>query len=90
MSTVKGWNHESIVKELEPPAIGRLAEIHAPTLAVAGDLDMPGILEIVEAIQEDVVGAQVVVLSDVAHMVNLEKPEEFNRVVRAFLARTLR
>lgn len=87
MNTVKGWENESVVKELEPPAIGRLDEIHAPTLAIAGDLDMPGILEIVNMAIENVSGAEKVIIPGVAHMVNMEKPKEFNKVVLDFLAK---
>ena len=89
MSTAEHWNVESVLKELEPPAMGRLAEISAPALVVVGDFDMPGILEIADAIEENVDGAEVVVMSGVAHMVNMEKPQEFNRIVLGFLAKTL-
>jgi pimeloyl-ACP methyl ester carboxylesterase len=89
MGTAENWNRESVVKELDPPAMGRLAEISAPVLVVVGDLDMPGILEIADAIDENVSGTEVVVMSGAAHMVNMEKPEEFNGIVLEFLAKTL-
>lgn len=89
MGTLENWNLESVVKELEPPAMRRLAEISAPALVVVGNLDMPGILEIADAIDENVDGSDVVVMSGVAHMVNMEKPEEFNRIVLEYLAKTL-
>jgi len=85
LNTFKDWNNQSIMTELEPPAIGRLDEITAPTLAIVGDLDMPGILEIVDMVIATVPGAKKVVISGVAHMVNMEKPEEFNRAVFDFL-----
>jgi len=90
LATVQNWNSDSVSNDLEPPAIGRLAEIRAPTLVVVGDLDMPGILEIAHAIETEVPGAELVVLPGAAHMVNLEQPERFNEVVSEFLARTLR
>jgi pimeloyl-ACP methyl ester carboxylesterase len=89
LSTAENWNLESVIEELEPPAMGRLAEVRAPALVVVGDLDMPSSLEIAEAIDENVKGAEVVVMSGVAHMVNMERPEEFNEVVLEFLAKTL-
>lgn len=89
MDTVQGYNIESITTELDPPAIGRLAEIRAPTLAIVGDLDMPGVLEIADTVEKSVAGAEVIVLSEVAHMVNLERPEEFNAIVLAYLAKTI-
>jgi 3-oxoadipate enol-lactonase len=85
MGTLQNWNKESRETRLEPPAIGRLAEIQAPTLAVVGDLDMPDILEIVDLIEKNVKGARKVIIKGVAHMVNMERPAEFNRVVLDFL-----
>jgi len=45
LNTAGDWNFESSVTELEPPAMGRLAEISAAALVVIGNLDMPGIGE---------------------------------------------
>ena len=73
------------MQELDPPAIGRLNEIKAPTVVIVGDLDMPDILDIANRIQKEVVGARKVVISGVAHMVNMEKPNEFNYAVVDFL-----
>jgi pimeloyl-ACP methyl ester carboxylesterase len=88
-STVENWNVECRAKDLEPPAVGRLGEIRASTLVVVGDLDMPGILEIADAVARNVGAAEVAVIEDAAHMVSMEKPEEFNRIVLDYLARTL-
>ncbi|NIN92858.1 alpha/beta fold hydrolase [bacterium] len=85
LNTVNKWNPESVAKELDPPAVNRLNEIQAPTLVVVGDLDMPGILEIVQMIKENVAGAETFTIADVAHMVNMEKPEDFNKIVLDFL-----
>ncbi len=89
MDTVRAWNIESITTELDPPAIGRLAEIRAPTLAIVGELDWPGVVEVAGRVEKGVTGAEVIVLWDVAHMVNLEKPEAFNEVVLDYLAKTI-
>jgi pimeloyl-ACP methyl ester carboxylesterase len=86
LATAEVWNPESVVKELDPPAFGRLGEIRARTLVVVGSLDMPGILEIAAAVEKNVEGADVVTVEGAAHMVNMEKPEEFNRVLLGFLA----
>lgn len=85
MATLKNWNDESREIRLEPPAIGRLAEIRVPTLAIVGDLDMPDILEIVGLVEKNVRGTQKEVIKGVAHMVNMERPQEFNRIVLDFL-----
>ena len=69
----------------DPPAINRLAEIKKPVFIIVGDLDQPGILEIARMIEEKVPGAKKIVIKGVAHMVNLEKPDDFNATVIRFL-----
>jgi pimeloyl-ACP methyl ester carboxylesterase len=71
--------------ELDPPAIGRLNEITAPTLVVIGDEDAPSVFDNVELIMDSIKGARKAVIHDAAHLPNLEHPEEFNRIVLDFL-----
>ena len=70
---------------LEPPAISRLSEIHVPTLIIFGDQDVRDILKIADILEKDIPGAKKVVIPGTAHHLNMEKPEEFNRVVLDFL-----
>lgn len=69
---------------IDPPAITRLAEINVPTLIVVGDQDVPVILEIGEILAEQIKGAQKIVLPEVAHHLNMEKPVAFNQLVLKF------
>jgi hypothetical protein len=46
---------------------------------------MPGVRTIVERIGKEVPGAWVERFAGVAHMVNMERPAEFERLVSAFL-----
>ncbi len=71
--------------ELEPPAISRLSEIHAPTLIVVGDKDVRDILTIADILEKGIAGAKKVVIPGTAHHLNMEKPAEFNRAVLDFL-----
>jgi pimeloyl-ACP methyl ester carboxylesterase len=71
--------------ELDPPAIGRLNEVTAPTLVVIGDEDVPSVFDNVELIMDSIKGARKAVIHDAAHLPNLEHPEEFNRIVLDFL-----
>ncbi|MEZ4711558.1 MAG: alpha/beta fold hydrolase [Caldilineaceae bacterium] len=73
------------VERLEPPAIGRLGDIDAPTLAIAADLDMPDLLDAAELMATQIPRAQKVVMQGAAHLPNMEKPAEFNGVVLGFL-----
>jgi 3-oxoadipate enol-lactonase len=71
--------------EMEPPAISRLSEIHAPTLIVVGDKDVRDILTIADILEKGIAGAKKVVIAGTAHHLNMEKPGEFNRAVLDFL-----
>ncbi|HEV8248518.1 MAG TPA: alpha/beta fold hydrolase, partial [Gaiellaceae bacterium] len=71
---------------LHPPAIERLEDVRAPALVIVGDADVPDVLERAEILASRIPGARKVVLPDVAHMVNLEQPEEFLALVEDFLA----
>ncbi len=71
---------------MDPPAVGRLGEVKAPTLVMIGTLDTSGTQASAEYLAATVKGAQKVVFEGVAHMVNMEQPERFNRVVMEFLA----
>lgn len=72
-------------RRLEPPAIGRLGEIHVPTLVIVGDLDETVTIAMMNMVAEGVVGARKVVFPGTAHMVNMEQPERFNATVMRFL-----
>jgi pimeloyl-ACP methyl ester carboxylesterase len=70
---------------LDPPAVGRLNEIAVPTLIVVGDGDVPGVLAGADLLAGTIRGARKVVLPRVAHLLNLELPEELNRLILDFL-----
>jgi pimeloyl-ACP methyl ester carboxylesterase len=70
---------------LDPPSGARLEEIACPTLVIHGDLDVSYMSAAAEAMERRIPGAQRVTLPGVAHMVNLERPAEFRRLVLGFL-----
>jgi 3-oxoadipate enol-lactonase len=78
--------HQQHMIPLEPPAFERLAEVKVPTLIVVGDLDTPETLEIADTLERVIAGAKKRVIPGTAHHPNMEKPEEFNRVVMDFLS----
>jgi pimeloyl-ACP methyl ester carboxylesterase len=71
---------------LNPPAITRLNEVQMPTLLIVGDYDIPDKLALTQKLTAEIPNARQVIIPGVAHMVSLEKPEEFNRVVLDFLS----
>jgi pimeloyl-ACP methyl ester carboxylesterase len=70
---------------LAPPAFARLGEIRAPTLVLVGDQDVPDFQKRSELVAARIPNARRVVMPGVAHMINMERPDEFNRLVLEFL-----
>jgi 3-oxoadipate enol-lactonase len=73
-------------EQLDPPTIGRLDEVRAPTLVVVPELDLPDILGICELLADRIPGARKIVMPGVAHFAPMERPADFTRHVLAFLA----
>jgi pimeloyl-ACP methyl ester carboxylesterase len=71
---------------LQPPAVGRLAEIGVPTLVSWGALDNSAGVAGGVALADGIPGAQRFVFPGAAHLPNLEQPEAFTRLVLDFLA----
>ena len=70
--------------EPEPPAADRLHNIHAPTLLIVGDEDQPRIFAAADLLEKELPNERKVVIGT-AHLPNIERPEEFNRLVLEFL-----
>ena len=77
--------HDFRLAPLEPPASQRLVEIRVPTLVLTGDEDVPDIHAIAEKLTREIPGAERATIADTAHLPNLERPEEFDRIVLGFL-----
>jgi 3-oxoadipate enol-lactonase len=69
---------------LKPPAVGRLAELHVPVLAMVGDLDETGTQAAMAHLAAKAPNARLIKYHNTAHMISLERPREFLREVRAF------
>jgi pimeloyl-ACP methyl ester carboxylesterase len=78
-------NNPLLERELDPPAARRLSQIRAPTLAIVGDRDVADIQRIVQQIDVEVPGARKVVIPGASHILNMERPAEFDRVLLEFL-----
>ncbi len=66
-------------------AIERTGELSPRTLTLVGDLDSSDIIDIADQIEREAHDAWKSVVPGVAHMVNLEKPVEFSRILLNFL-----
>jgi pimeloyl-ACP methyl ester carboxylesterase len=73
-------------RELTPPAAKRLGEVRVPTLVIIGERDVPDIQAIGKLLEKGIPHARKIVVPGAGHMVNMERPEELDRAVLAFLA----
>jgi 3-oxoadipate enol-lactonase/4-carboxymuconolactone decarboxylase len=64
---------------------GQLGAVGAPTLVVAGDGDPAAPPEELEAIACEIPGARLHVIESARHLAVVERADEFNRLLRAFL-----
>lgn len=71
---------------LDRPLIGRLGEIRCPTLVLVGDEDIADMHAIAAHVAGSVEGARLVTIPGAAHLPSLERPQEVNELLLAFLA----
>ena len=86
LATYLAEKEEGEPQPLDPPAAGRLGEVRVPTLVMIGMADEPGGILNGRTIAAKVPGARLVEFENVAHMIQLEEPERFDRLVLEFLA----
>jgi len=61
-----------------------LETINVPTLLIWGDADKRSPLSVGQAMRDAIPGARLEVVSGAGHLSNLERPREFNEIVRRF------
>jgi 3-oxoadipate enol-lactonase len=76
---------EPVPARLDPPASARLGEVRVPTLVVVGDEDVEDMQRIADVLAGEIPNARKVVLEDTAHMIQLERPDDVNRLLIEFL-----
>ena len=69
----------------ERPARDRLRRLRAPTLVVAGALDLPGVRATAEHIAEELPNGRYLRVDGAAHLPMLERPDELHRALVGFL-----
>jgi 3-oxoadipate enol-lactonase len=70
--------------ELDPPSAKRLSEIHVPTLLIVGEYDTPYLTAAANYMEANIATSKKVLLPT-AHVPSMERPAEFNALVREFL-----
>ncbi len=77
----------SLRRRLDPPAVGRLAEIDAPTLVLVGAADLLDTRAVADTLAARVPGAEKVTVPGAGHLLNLAAPAAFDAALQAFLER---
>jgi predicted TIM-barrel fold metal-dependent hydrolase len=70
----------------QPPAIQQLNAVCVPTLSIVGDADQSWIIDGAKLLAEGIPGCEFVIVPDCAHMLPMEQPELFTRLIMEFLA----
>jgi pimeloyl-ACP methyl ester carboxylesterase len=70
---------------LSPPAIGRLNEIKTRTLVITAEYDIEVCKEIAEILNKQIPGATKISINGAGHLMNMDKPYEFNKVISKFI-----
>lgn len=86
LTTYQAELEEGLPQRQDPPAAERLDALRAPLLVVIGELDEPETNATGRWLAQTVPGARLKVFEGSAHMLNLEQPERFTRLVLDFLA----
>lgn len=79
------WFLDDLVQIAKPHASERLSEIRKRTLLLVGTEDSLPVIEIANALESGITSVKKVTLSGTGHLPNLDKPEEFNKIVLEFL-----
>jgi 3-oxoadipate enol-lactonase len=79
------FTHTSPQRPLDPAAIGRLGTIKAPTLILTAEHDIPACREVADLLDSTVPDSRKTVMRGTGHLLHMEKPEEFNQTLTAFL-----
>lgn len=64
--------------------MGRLGEVHLPTLVICGEEDQLTPLKYSQFLVDHIQGARLVTIPEAGHMVMLEKPQETTETIAAF------
>jgi pimeloyl-ACP methyl ester carboxylesterase len=82
-----GWEAGAREEDvLDPPVNLRLNEIRSPTLVIVGEHDVTDMRSIAAHVADSVASARLVEIAGAAHLPSLERPDEVNALLLAFLA----
>ena len=66
-------------------AIKKINEIKIPTLVVTAEYDLVLCQAIADIIAKEIPDAELISLKDAGHMMNMDRPREFNKIIFKFI-----
>ncbi|HOW10596.1 MAG TPA: alpha/beta hydrolase [Bacteroidales bacterium] len=78
--------NKSPITSLNPPAMSRLTDIKLPTLIVTAEYDLESCKEIADIMEKEISGSVKVSIKGAGHIMNMDKPLEFNRLISDFVS----
>jgi len=79
------FTHEDPVVYVSPGAAQQLERITQPTLIVTSEFDLEACKEIADLMEQKIPHSKKVVISDSGHVMIIDKPDEFNKLVLDFI-----
>jgi pimeloyl-ACP methyl ester carboxylesterase len=71
-------------EQVFPMAINKLGEIRIPTLIVTAEYDLALCKNVADIMAKNIPGAKLVSIKGAGHIMNMDKPKEFNKVIFKF------
>ena len=62
----------------------KLSSISIPTLLIAGENDNQAPAKMMQRMSENIKNSQLVIIKDCGHLINIEKPDDFNDAIKEF------
>lgn len=81
-----GYTTEIEFDDLDPPPGARIRELRVPVLMVGGDREIDAFRQQNRWVAANVRGARLVEIPGAGHVVNMERPDEYNAAVLDFLS----
>jgi pimeloyl-ACP methyl ester carboxylesterase len=68
-----------------PEAIKHLSEIKMPTLVITAEYDLQICKQVASILAKEIPGAKLISIQDAGHIMNMDKPEQFNNTMSKFI-----
>ncbi len=87
---VSGIAGDLMAMAQRPDSVPFLQQIHCPTQIIVGELDVPTPPADARLMAESIPNARLAIIPGAGHLSNLEQPDRFNEILRAFVSTATR